>query len=266
MIRSAVVGLLVTVAVVGGARLAAEFLAADFAVVRVEGELTAAERAAVRTVVAEQLAEAGRRPVSEVVDEVARLAWVRDVYARRRWPDALHIVVTRETPAARWGQDGWLSAGGAIVAADQAADDPALAALPTIHAARTDGAGAMEVFNRVNAAAAAHGLRIVALTENLAGDWTAAFADGSEVVLGRTRLRARMVRFGVVHRAQSGRAEVNGRAPRQPDAVARADARYQNGVAVRWMAKTGERESPPAARMLAAATPSSQPSAGAFGD
>lgn len=267
MIRAVLVGLLATVVVVGGARLAAVLFAADVAVVRVEGELTAAERAEVQAAVAERLADAaGGRSVSQVVDNVARLAWVREVYARRRWPDALHIVVTRETPAARWGRDGWLSTSGSIVAAGQAADDPALAVLPIIHAARTDGVGAMEAFNRVNAAAVAHGLRIVALTESLAGDWTAAFADGSRVVLGRVRLRERMERFAVVRRAHLPGAAATGQAPGRPDAVARADARYQNGVAVRWVAKTGDDEPPSAARMLAAATPSATPAAGAFGD
>lgn len=260
MIRSIVVAVLVAVAVVGGARLAAALVAADVNVVRVEGELTAAERTEVRGAVAEQLAAAGGRSVSEVVDVVARLAWVREVRARRHWPDALHIVVTRQTPAARWGRDGWLSTSGSIVADDPVGADPALATLPVIHAARTDGVGAMEAFNRVSAAAASYGLRVVALTESGAGDWTAALSDGVEVVLGRTQLRERMARFAIVHRAHLGpdlgRAET-GQAVRRPDGAARADARYPNGVAVRWVPPAGEPATPATAvaPVLAAATP-----------
>ena len=249
MIRSVALALLAAVAVVGGLRLLAGLAATDFRVVRVEGELTAREREQVRAAVADGLDRAGGGSVADVVAVVEGLGWVRDVYARRHWPDALHVVVRRETPVARWGRDAWLSTSGAVVSGDQLGQAPALAALPTIAARRADGAQAMDIFNRISSATAAEGLRLVALTENNAGDWSATFADGAQVMLGRTALRERTERFAAVYRAHL-RAEARARRNATPEgALARADARYANGVAVRWVAQADavEADEPPPA-------------------
>ena len=247
MIRSVALALLAAVALVGGLRLLAGIAATDFRVVRVEGELTPRERDEVRAAVAAGLERPGGGSVADVVDVVEGLGWVREVRARRHWPDALHVMVRRETPVARWGEDAWLSTSGAVVSSDQLGEAPTLAALPTIAAARADGVQAMDIFNRISSATAAEGLRLVALTENSAGDWSATFADGVQVMLGRTALRERTARFAAVYRAHL-RAEAQTRRNAAPEgALARADARYANGVAVRWVAQAdpAEADEPP---------------------
>ncbi len=250
MIRSVALALLAAVALVGGLRLLAGIAATDFRVVRVEGELTPRERDEVRAAVAAGLERPGGGSVADVVDVVEGLGWVREVRARRHWPDALHVMVRRETPVARWGKDAWLSTSGAVVSSDQLGEAPTLAALPTIAALRADGPQAMDIFNRISSATAAEGLRLVALTENNAGDWSATFADGVQVMLGRTALRERTARFAAVYRAHL-RAEAQTRRNATPEgALARADARYANGVAVRWVAQVDPAEvdeTPPAA-------------------
>ena len=291
MIRSVALALLAAVALVGGLRLLAGIATTDFRVVRVEGELTPREREEVRAAVAAGLERPGGGSVADVVDVVEGLGWVREVRARRHWPDALHVAVRRETPVARWGKDAWLTTSGAVVSSDQlgqgvghldrlhpdpgsagvspalgellvtesagetpalpgrAEMPPALAVLPTIAAARANGPQAMEIFNRISSATAAEGLRLVALTENNAGDWSATFADGVQVMLGRTALRERTERFAAVYRAHL-RAEAQTRRNATPEgALARADARYANGVAVRWVAQVDPAaadETPPA--------------------
>lgn len=140
---------------------------------------------------------------------------------------------------------------------------PALAALPTIAAVRADGPQAMDIFNRISSATAAEGLRLVALTENNAGDWSATFADGVQVMLGRTALRERTARFAAVYRAHL-RAEAQTRRNATPEgALARADARYANGVAVRWVAQADPAEvdeTPPAAPTTLAVASATPPS------
>lgn len=249
MIRSIALALLGTVAVLGGLRLLTALAETDFRVVRVEGELTAGERDQVRAAIAAGLHRAGAPSVADVVHLVKSLGWVREVRARRHWPHALHVVVRRETPVARWGRDAWLSTSGGIIPGDQLAEAPGLAALPRIDAAHADGAGAMEVFDRIGAVAAAEGMRIVALAESKAGDWTATLADGTQAVLGRTALRERMERFAVVYRAHlRPLAGAHANAP-SAGALPRADARYANGVAVRWVARpdSSEVDDPPLA-------------------
>lgn len=230
MIR-AVLGMLVAAAVAGGGlRLFSAVAAPEVRVVRVQGALTAAERLEVRGAVTGQLGS-GSRSLADLVEAVKRLGWVRSVRVRRQWPDALRIVVSRETPAARWGDNAWLDGGGRVVAAGDFVNDPALIDLPTIRVVRADGATAIDVLNRVNGVAATAGLRIAALTEGAAGDWTVTLADGTDVVLGRRALTARMERFQVVYHARL-RAET--RLAERQDQKARVDARYSNGLAVAW--------------------------------
>ena len=235
MIRRAAMVLAACAVVLGGWRLADAFAKTGFHIVRVEGELTVVERQQVRDSVTREITRTGSPTVADVVDVVEGLEWVRHVYARRLWPDALHVVVTRETPAARWGEDAWLSSDGSIVPRASIGSEAALANLPIIAATRADGAQAMEIFNEISEVAAIEGLAIAELTENAAGDWTVTLSTGGQVALGHTALAERMRRFVAVHRTHlSPQAAVDGE-PSRIGMVARADARYANGVAVRWM-------------------------------
>ena len=93
--------------------------------VRVEGQLSVAEGNQVRHAVADELAKPGLRTPTDVAAAVKALGWIREVRVRRHWPDALHVAVARETLAARWGEDAWLTTAGNVVpAADANADAP----------------------------------------------------------------------------------------------------------------------------------------------
>lgn len=225
--------------VLGGICLAS-VLAAPVGVVRIVGDLSAAERAEVEAAVGRAL---GARPWS-VVARVARavdgIAWVRDVRVRRRWPDALRVAVQRETIAAQWGDGQWLTASGHVVATP-GGEAPGVewqppANLPRLAAAFADGPEAMRVFGLVNEAAAAGGLAVARLEEDAAGQWVATLRGDRPltVVLGSEQLGARMQRFAGVYR----------RALRYAGDIAQADARYDRGVAVR-MAGEAERRAGP---------------------
>ena len=87
----------------------------------------------------------------------------------------------------------------------------------------------MEVYRLLSEALAPVGIEIAILSESELGEWVvelkAASEPGPRVVLGRSDLAERMGRFVVVY----------GQVLRdQFDAVRYADARYANGVAVRW--------------------------------
>ena len=88
---------------------------------------------------------------------------------------------------------------------------------------------AMEVYRLLSEALVPVGAHITTLSESALGEWevelSVADGRGPRVVLGRDRLDERMRRFVVVY----------GRVLRdQLAAVRYADARYANGVAVRW--------------------------------
>jgi len=88
---------------------------------------------------------------------------------------------------------------------------------------------AMEVYRQLSDVLAVVGAEIATLSESALGGWVAELRAGGEqgprVILGRDQLVARMQRFVVVY-GQVLRDEL--------DAVRYADARYTNGVAVRW--------------------------------
>lgn len=249
MIRSVAIAVGALVVVAGALRFANAIADLDVEVVRVAGALNESESAQVRDAVSTALAAPGLRTANGVAEAVQALDWVREVRVRRQWPDGLHVAVARETLAARWGDAGWLTASGNVVAAPFDKHDPRLATLPALRTSVSDGARAMRVFAVLGDASRSTGLRLVALDEDAGGEWKASFADeaGSadevEVVLGATDLRDRLVRFATVYQ----RALRDARRP-----LLSADARYDTGVAVRWGVSE---ERPGGAKLQLAAAP-----------
>jgi cell division protein FtsQ len=93
---------------------------------------------------------------------------------------------------------------------------------------RADLAGgqrAMQIFQLLHGALGSSGLSIVVLEQTRSGEWQVELDDGLRVALGREDLAARLGRFLAVHRKVlvDRAAEVEW-----------VDARYMNGVAVRW--------------------------------
>lgn len=214
-------------------------------VVRIAGDLDAAERRQVEAAVGRELAKRPPGHAGAVASAVGALGWVREARARRQWPDALLVQVARETLAARWGS-GWLTASGGFVV-DHRGHAPPPSNVPTFATVHADGPEAMRVFEVVNAAASTGGLAVARLEEDSANGWTAVLDGGQRLVVGREYLAARTLRFVHVYR----------QALRYAEPIALADARYDSGVAVRW------RQPPGAPNLLAAAAPGAQ--AGASG-
>ena len=233
----AILGALLPVA--GGIGLAS-VLAAPVGVVRIVGDLSAAERTEVETAVGGALGAQRWGVATRVARAVDGIAWVRDVRVRRQWPDALRVAVQRETIAAQWGDGRWLTASGHVVATPGGDTAPTTweppPNLPRLDAAFAGGPEAMRVFGLVNEAAAAGGLAVAQLEENAAGQWIATLRGDRPltVVLGSEQLAARMQRFAGVYR----------RALRYAGDIAQADARYDRGVAVRMVGEAEPRDGP----------------------
>lgn len=223
----------------GGIGLAS-VLAAPVGVVRIVGDLSAAERTEVEAAVGGALGAQRWGVATRVAHTVDGLAWVREVRVRRQWPDLLRVAVQRETIAAQWGDGRWLTASGHVVATP-GGETPGVAwqpppNLPRLDAAFADGPEAMRVFGLVNEAAADGGLAVARLEEDAAGQWIATLRGDRPltVVLGGEHLAARMQRFAGVYR----------RALRYAGDIAQADARYDRGVAVRMVGEAERRAGP----------------------
>lgn len=226
MVRSLVWLAVVAAAGFGGLRFAEAVATVDVGRVRLEGQLTGPESREVQEAVAAVLSRPGAHGAREVAAAVESIGWVRQVMVRLRWPDTLHVEVVRDTLAARWGDDAYLTTGGDVVPVPlDAAADGEDSDLPILSGSLSDGAEIMRIYNLLNAPARAVGLHIVRLDEDGVGNWTVAFADGLEVVLGSIALRERFDRFLVVYGKELADSS---------ERVVRVDARYHTGVAVRW--------------------------------
>ena len=225
MVRTLVWLAVVAAAVFGGLRFAEAVATVDVGLVRLEGQLTVPESREVQEAVATVLARPGAQGAREVAAAVESIGWVREVQVRLHWPDTLHVEVVRDTLAARWGDDAYLTTGGDVVPLPWDADDGTDSDLPILSGSLSDGAEIMRIYNLLNAPARAVGLRIVRLDEDGVGNWTVAFADGLQVVLGSIALRERFDRFLVVYGKELAESS---------ERVVRVDARYHTGVAVRW--------------------------------
>ena len=190
--------------------------------VRVEGTLTQGEQRAIRNVVTDSLeAPLLSLDLDQVKQQIRSLSWPREVSIRRVWPATLLIIVEKEAAVARWGSKEFLTSDAKVVRLTQEGG-----ALPSFDCHLSTPKVAMEVFHQLQDVLADHDLVIKGLEESALGEWRVSLSNGLTVMLGSERLLDRIRRFTMVYnRALSNRIEN----------VSHVDARYTNGVAVRWL-------------------------------
>lgn len=194
--------------------------------VLIRGQLDAAERQQVQQAVAASL-DGGllSSDLDALSAGILELGWPRSVAIRRDWPGALVVAVEKPAVVARW-QDAYLASDGRVIRLPTEH-----AGLPRFDCAASEPKRAMEVYHRLNEIATGAGLKIAGLKENVLGEWDLTFRtpNGQTLLvrLGAESVDERLDRFAVVYRQQlAGRAA-------EIDSV---DARYDNGVAVSWVA------------------------------
>ncbi len=187
--------------------------------------------------------------LDEVQAAVSGLSWAERVSARRRWPDTLVIRLMRHSVVARWGGGGFVASNGLVITPASSESHSAID-LPLLRCKEASSSRAMEVFNVLNRTLSPAGLKLVELNESELGGWTAGVAADftqsiTHVTLGRDDLAARLQRFLAVRSHLLNKAAVANRntdeadeagsvAERNMSFIASVDARYHNGVAVRW--------------------------------
>ena len=195
-------------------------LQAPVEAVRIAGDLTRVEHEEVRAAVVAAL-QSAVTGVSDIAEAVRDLDWARDASVRRVWPQTLQVWVERAAITARWGEDRYLTTGGEVVAAPE----PPLGALPNLSGTLSSGPETMRVYEMLSDRLAAHGIGLTSLEETALGGWRLTLDTGATVLLGADDLAGRIDRVLVVYEdALRDRAHQ----------VARLDARYGSGVAVRW--------------------------------
>ena len=192
--------------------------------VRVEGDLSDAERTIVVAVVNEAMSKGDVVNIRDLHEKIVNIDWIRAVTVRRNWPNSVHVTVNRELPTVRWGFDAFLNGKGDILSM---AEKYSLE-LPLVNALSTDSVSSMKSFKTFSTLVERSGLRIVELGESSVAGWTVTFANGISVVVGKADVLNRLKRFVYVYEEVLRGNE---------DHVVKADARYPSGVAIEWDGK-----------------------------
>jgi cell division protein FtsQ len=158
----------------------------------------------------------------EVRAAVAKLPWVERVEARKRWPDAIELVVFEQQPYARWGEDRLVNRRGEIFTV---AGATGLQGLPRLAGPDDRLADVLQFYADCLKEFIGSGLVIDAVTLSPRGGWKLDLASGAVIELGREDARPRLKRFLDVWPRLAG-------AHAGPPAY--VDLRYENGFAMRW--------------------------------
>lgn len=191
----------------------------------VRGPLDEAERGQIQNAVRSHL-DGGllSADLDALGEGILNLNWPRSISIRRDWPGTLDIEVEKPAVVARW-QDAYLASDGRVVRLPSKNDS-----LPRFDCATAEPQRAMEIFHGLNEPARRVGLAIETLMEDELGEWTVALrspaAEKLTVKLGAESVQERLERFLLVYRAQL---------VERVEEIAAVDARYDNGVAVRWL-------------------------------
>ncbi len=151
------------------------------------------------------------------------LPWVHHVGIRREWPAGMSIEIHPESVMAYWNDNGFINSESRVLVTDllQGGD------LPFLYGPEGTEMEVMSRYQQLGGMLKSHGHGIRVLRRSDRGSWTIETREGIDVRLGKEDLKARLDRF----------LEVAGKLRRQGDerAIDRMDARYSNGVAVRFV-------------------------------
>lgn len=160
--------------------------------------------------------------IDDLDQSVESLEWVYAAEVQKTWPQRLVIQVEEEQPVARWGNEGYLAASGKMVSSAAFSD---LETLPLFDVAVAQPDSALELFYGLNAAMLTEGIGIDELHQSQFGSWSMVTEQGNKIVLGKDDLITRVKRVMRVWARLS---------PSYIDQLEAVDARYPNGIAVKY--------------------------------
>lgn len=200
----------------------------QFMYVEVEGPLRGESRNALERHAGQWLGKSFfTTDLADIKVSLEQRPWVESAAVRRQWPDGLVIEVREHKPLAYWNDSQLISRTGEVFLPR---NREVAGALPRL---RGPEGRAREVIDRgreMANALDARGIGFAGIALEERGAWTLTLANGIEVALGRDQVEERFERFLTVY---------GERLASRADQVERIDARYTNGVAVRWKPLTG---------------------------
>jgi cell division protein FtsQ len=164
--------------------------------------------------------------LADVRAAVAKLPWIERAEARKRWPDAIELVVFEQQPFARWGADRLINRRGEVFSV---AGSEGLQGLPALSGPDDRLADVIGFHADCLKEFSGSGLVVTSVALSPRGGWTLTLASGASIAIGRDHPRERLKRFlDAWPKLASGRG----------DSPASVDLRYANGFTVRWAPAT----------------------------
>ncbi len=163
--------------------------------------------------------------LEDVRAAVSALPWVERVEVRKRWPDTIEMRVLEQQPFARWGGKRLVGRSGQLF---DAPGTETIQGLPQLSGPDAALADVVDFYQKTLNTLSGTGLALSGVSLSARGSWTISLVDGSEILLGQRNIDEHLKRFlDVFPRLAAGRGT---------NAFARADLRYANGFAIRWLA------------------------------
>lgn len=183
--------------------------------------------------------------LADVRTAVAKLPWVEHAEARKRWPDAIELVVYEQQPFARWGKDRLINRHGKVFSV---AGVEGLQGLPELSGPDDRLDDVIQFHSDCLKEFSGSGLIVTAVALSPRGGWSLMLASGASIAVGREQPRERLKRFlDAWPKLAAGRT----------DAPSYVDLRYANGFALRWA--SAPPVSPPPAPQAALGSRDSEP-------
>ena len=153
---------------------------------------------------------------------VGELPWVDRVRVKRHWPDGIHVIVTEQVAAARWGETGLLNTRGELFQNEARHIPPEL---PSLHGPAGSETQVARRFLSLSRKLGDAGLRVRALRLDQRGAWRLTLDNGLELRLGRERTDQRLELFVQV---------VLPMIEADMQRIDHVDLRYARGFAIGW--------------------------------
>ena len=156
---------------------------------------------------------------------VSTLPWVERVEVRKRWPDTIEMRVFEQQPFARWGDNRLIGRNGTLFSAP---GTESIQGLPQLSGPDDALVQVVDFYNKSLRTLTGSGLTLAGVALSARGSWKLVLVDGAEIELGQRDIDEHLQSFlDVFPRLAAGRGS---------NAFTRADLRYANGFAIRWLA------------------------------
>lgn len=165
--------------------------------------------------------------LADIKHSLEQRPWVESAAVRRAWPDGLVIEIREHRPLAYWNDRELISRTGEVFLPP---NREVAGRLPRLRGPEGRAREVIDMGRTMANTLDERGIGFAGVALEERGAWTLTLANGIEVALGRDQVEERFERFLNVYGEQLAN---------RADQVERIDARYTNGVAVRWKPLAG---------------------------